>query len=156
MRKISKYKYDIYLFAVEAICMVLELCASRTLSPYFGDSNIIWTSIIGVILFSASIGNAVGGKLADQDDIKVLLCKITFLAAALVLYIPVLSPVALGILSSITNNIKVGAILGTVLLFLPSSLAFGTIPPTITKAKLKDLGTAGKTAGSIHEYSGRF
>ena len=43
MQKITKYRYDIYLFVIEAICMVMELCASRVLSPFFGDSNIIWT-----------------------------------------------------------------------------------------------------------------
>lgn len=28
MQKITKYRYDIYLFVIEAICMVMELCAS--------------------------------------------------------------------------------------------------------------------------------
>ena len=153
MQKIIKYKYDIYLFVIEAICMILELCASRTLSPFFGDSNIIWTSIIGIILLSASIGNTLGGRLADNDDTEKDLYKITLLAAVLILYIPILSAIILNILSSTISSIKVGAILGTILLFLPSSLAFGTIPPIITKIKLKDLDTAGKTAGSIHAVS---
>lgn len=153
MQKIKMHKYDIYLFIIEAICMILELCASRTLSPFFGDSNIIWTSIIGIILLSASIGNALGGMLADRDDAEKDLCKITLLAALLILYIPILSELILSIIASLISSIKVGAIIGTIVLFLPSSLLFGTIPPIITKVKLKDLDTAGKTAGSIHAVS---
>ena len=153
MQKITKYRYDIYLFVIEAICMVMELCASRVLSPFFGDSNIIWTSIIGIILLSSSIGNTIGGRLADKDDVQKDLCKISLWAAVLILYIPVLSEIILGLLASVISNIKIGAIIGTVLLFLPSSIAFGMIPPIITKIKLKDLDTAGKTSGTIHAVS---
>lgn len=153
MQKITKYRYDIYLFVIEAICMVMELCASRVLSPFFGDSNVIWTSIIGIILLSSSIGNTIGGRLADKDDVQKDLCKISLWAAVLILYIPVLSEIILGLLASVISNIKIGAIIGTVLLFLPSSIAFGMIPPIITKIKLKDLKTAGKTSGSIHAVS---
>jgi spermidine synthase len=39
------------------------------------------------------------------------------------------------------------------LLFLPSSLVFGTVPPIITKLKLKDMSTVGKTSGIIHSMS---
>lgn len=153
MQKITKYRYDIYLFVIEAICMIMELCASRILSPFFGDSNVIWTSIIGIILLSSSIGNTIGGRLADKDDVQKDLCKISLWAAVLILYIPVLSEIILGLLASVISNIKIGAIIGTVLLFLPSSIAFGMIPPIITKIKLKDLKTAGKTSGSIHAVS---
>lgn len=149
MKKLLKYKYEIFLFTIEAVCMVMELCASRTLSPYFGDSNVIWTSVIGIILLSGSIGNAVGGRLADRGNEKDDICRITLWAAVLILYIPVLSDVILGLLASVVSNIKIGAITGTILLFLPSSIAFGMIPPIITKVKLQDLKSAGKTSGSI-------
>ena len=52
-----KYRYEIVIFIVNAVGMILELVASRVLSPYFGSSNIVWTSVIGIILLSSSIGN---------------------------------------------------------------------------------------------------
>ncbi len=58
----KKYRFEIIIFVVDAICMILELIASRLLSPYFGNSNVIWTSIIGIILLSSSIGNYLGRK----------------------------------------------------------------------------------------------
>lgn len=48
----KKYRIEIILFVVEAVCMILELVASRILSPYFGSSNLVWTSVIGIILAS--------------------------------------------------------------------------------------------------------
>ncbi len=62
----KKYRYEIIIFTIDAICMILELIASRLLSPYFGNSNIVWTSIIGIILLSSSIGNYIGRKNSRQ------------------------------------------------------------------------------------------
>ena len=56
----KKYKLEIVLFVINAIYMILELIASRLLSPYFGSSNLVWTSIIGIILLSNSIGDYIG------------------------------------------------------------------------------------------------
>ena len=66
----KKYKLEIVLFVINAIYMILELIASRLLSPYFGSSNLVWTSIIGIILLSNSIGNYIGGKIADKNCSK--------------------------------------------------------------------------------------
>ena len=70
MKKINilNYRYEIIIFVVDAICMILELIASRLLSPYFGSSNIVWTSVIGIILLSSSLGNYIGGKIADREN----------------------------------------------------------------------------------------
>ena len=56
----KKYRLEIIVFIINAIYMILELIASRILSPYFGNSNLVWTSVIGIILLSTSIGNYLG------------------------------------------------------------------------------------------------
>ena len=65
----KKYRFEIILFVVNAVYMILELVASRVLSPYFGNTNLVWTSVIGIILLSSSIGNYIGGILADKKKI---------------------------------------------------------------------------------------
>ena len=62
----KKYKFEIIIFIVNAVYMILELIASRILSPYFGSSSIVWTSVIGIIMLSSSIGNYIGGIIADN------------------------------------------------------------------------------------------
>lgn len=63
----KEYKLEIVVFLAGAIGMGLELVAARVLSPYVGSSNVVWTSIIGIILASMSLGYWLGGKKADQD-----------------------------------------------------------------------------------------
>ena len=77
--KIKNQKYKVFILIVEAICMRLELCASRVLSPYFGNSNIVWTSVIGIILLSSSIGNYIGGKIADKKSLRMQNADLSFL-----------------------------------------------------------------------------
>lgn len=152
-RKLKRNRYLAFIFLVEAICMAMELCASRTLSPYFGDSNIVWTSIIGVILAGASIGNTIGGRLADRMDPVRALRRTVTAASACILYIPVFSDIILSLLSSAIPGVKAGAVLGTVALFLPSSLLFGTVPPLVTKLELERMDHAGRVSGRIHALS---
>ena len=45
----KKYKLETIVFLGGAIGMGLELIAARVLSPYVGSSNVVWTSIIGII-----------------------------------------------------------------------------------------------------------
>ena len=63
----KKYKLETIVFLGGAIGMGLELIAARVLSPYVGSSNVVWTSIIGIILVSMSFGYWIGGKKADKD-----------------------------------------------------------------------------------------
>ncbi len=46
--------------------MVLELVAGRIIAPYVGVSLYTWTSVIGVVLAGMSLGNYLGGRLADR------------------------------------------------------------------------------------------
>lgn len=51
---------------------------------------------------------------------------------------------------NLIDNIKIGAICSTILLFLLPSVFLGLIPPIILKLKLEDLENAGKTSGRIN------
>ena len=53
-------------FVSNACIMTLELVASRLIAPRLGVSLYTWTSVIGVILAGISLGNYVGGRLADR------------------------------------------------------------------------------------------
>src|SRR5690349_9277544 len=60
-------------FVCGAVVMIYEIIGSRILAPYIGTSTYVWTSLIGVILGSLSLGYWVGGKLADRrPDIRIL------------------------------------------------------------------------------------
>ncbi len=46
--------------------MILEMAGNRVLAPWFGNSLYTWTGLIGVVLVSISVGNGIGGYLADR------------------------------------------------------------------------------------------
>ena len=145
----KKYKFEFIVLAVNIIYMILELIASRLLSPYFGNSTIVWTSVIGIILLSSSVGNYIGGIIADKQKLKEAIKLILLLSGIFVFIIPIIQTDLLNFISLAVNNIKVGAILSTIFLFFVPSMLIGFISPIITKIKLENLENAGKIAGTI-------
>lgn len=145
----KKYRYEIIIFTVDAICMILELIASRVISPYFGNSNIVWTSVIGIILLSSSIGNYLGGLIADKKEVSKSLKIILMLTALSIFIIPILQKNVLNFISQSISDIKIGAVLAAVILFFIPSLLMGILTPIIVKLKLDSMETAGKVTGRI-------
>lgn len=146
----KKYKLEIVLFVINGIYMILELIASRLLSPYFGSSNLVWTSIIGIILLSNSIGNYIGGKIADKNCSKDNLKLILKISGIMVLIIPFIQDSILYMTATTINSIKIGAIISSILLFFVPSMFFGFFSPIIIKLKMNDLENVGSTSGKIY------
>jgi predicted membrane-bound spermidine synthase len=63
---ISPWSASLIVFLSSGAIMVLELVAGRLMAPVLGVSLYTWTSIIGVILAGISLGNYIGGMLADR------------------------------------------------------------------------------------------
>ena len=67
---------------VSSVCvMVLELTASRLIAKHVGSSLYTWTSVIGVVLAGITIGNFVGGWMADRMDREKILGRLFLLAS---------------------------------------------------------------------------
>ena len=56
----------VVVFVASACTLVLEIAAGRLLAPYIGASLYTWTSVIGVVLAGISLGNYLGGVVADR------------------------------------------------------------------------------------------
>ena len=68
-------------FLCGAALMIIELTGSRILAPFLGTSLVVWTSLIGIILASLSLGAWWGGILADRRPSARVLGRIVLFAA---------------------------------------------------------------------------
>lgn len=129
--------------------MILELIASRLLSPYFWNSNIVRTSVIWIILLSSSLWSYLWGVVADKKYKERSLKLILIMTSLVVFIIPFIQWFVLSSISNSIPSIKLWAILSTILLFFIPSFCMGTVNPIILKLKLENIHTAWKTAGTI-------
>ena len=131
----KKYRFEIIIFIVDAIVMILELIASRLLSPYFWNSNIVRTSVIWIILLSSSLWSYLGWQIADKKNKERSLKIILIITSLIIFIIPFIQWFILSNISKDISNIKLWAILSTVLLFFIPSFCMGTVNPLILKLK---------------------
>lgn len=151
----KKYQLEITVFLSGALTMVLELIASRILSPYVGSSNLIWTTIIGIMLTSMSIGYWLGGKKADQNkenDINIL-ANYLLIAAIATSLIPILETVFVSTLAQAVNQLIIVAIISATVVFGIPSFLLAAVSPIAVKLKNNAPDNVGATSGKISSLS---
>lgn len=148
-KKVMNLKYEILIFFVEMVCMILELVASRIISPYFGSSNIVWTSVIGIILLSGSLGNYFGGIITDKDKQNKISKILLIWSGILVFLIPLFQEQVIYKVLSITQNNSIGAILTVFILFFIPYFFLGFFTPIVIKQKVEKNEEIGRNTGKI-------
>lgn len=140
-------------FLSGAVVMVLELTGSRVLAPYIGTSIFVWTSLIGTILASLSLGYWWGGRKADNSATEKKLSGILFLSSLLVLLTALVAEPLLMSFASVFSDIRISALVFTILLFAPASILLGMVSPYAVKLKMNTLKTSGRTVGNLYALS---
>lgn len=148
------YYLSMLVFTSGAVTLGVELSASRLLEPAFGNNQVVWAALIGLILLYLAVGAWVGGKLADRFPHRRGL-DLTATAGALgVGLIPMVSPLilrwaALG-LESFQTGPLLGALISVLLLFSLPIILLGTVSPWAIKLTIGDGRQAGQTAGRLY------
>lgn len=147
----KKYRYELIVFICGAMSMALELVAARIFSPYVGSSNLVWTTIIGMILIFMSLGYYIGGKVADKkQDINILKNLIRF-STIYIAAIPIFEVSLLKPFAGIGFPLVVTAVIMSVALFGIPSFTFALVSPF--SVKLKQIEAENKD--KIGEISGK-
>jgi len=148
-----KYTIETVVFIGGAVIMILELVGSRILAPYIGTSIYVWTSLIGVVLGSLSIGYWWGGRLADKKQSYVTLAAILFIAAIFIGVVAFFNSFLLSYLLPTSLDIRSKALIATLILFGPPSVFLGAILPYAVRLKMKSVATSGRTVGKLYAFS---
>ena len=152
-KNISFYRIAAAVFLAEIVYMALELLAARMMSPFFGNTNAVWTAVIGIILASSALGNWLGGKVADGNNPVFAFSGLLLASGAATALIPPLSQASLQMISAISPDVRIGAVIATTLLFFLPSLLLGTIIPIAVGLVVDDVETVGRKSGSIYAVS---
>ncbi len=135
----------------------VELAASRLLDPWFGNSILVWATLIGLILAYLSLGYWLGGRLADRRPDPALLFTLTAGAAAAVGLIPLVSgPVlrlAAGAFVSYDAAILAGSFAATLALFSLPVILLGMVSPFAIRLLVAGAEDAGRVAGRVFALS---
>lgn len=158
MRSVRRYIPHLVVFVSSMGVMIIELVASRLVSKYFGSSLYTWTGIIGVVLGGISLGNYIGGRLADRfrpRNIVVLLLLIASALTFLILLLDVLLYRIMnrGTFSAVSGVMVFRSLVIMIFLFFLPSTSLGTISPVMAKYALEDSFRVGNTVGSIYAVS---
>jgi spermidine synthase len=146
-------KLELVLFLSGAVVMILELVGSRIVAPYLGTSIYVWTSLIGIILGSLSLGYYWGGCLADKKPNETVLSLILLLAAALIGVISIIKDPLLSTIQGFVHDIRLAAVTAAIALFAPASIALGTISPYAVRLKMQTIASSGTTVGRLYAIS---
>ncbi len=143
-----------FIVFVASFCtLVLELVAGRILAPFIGVSLYTWTSIIGVCLAGISLGNYLGGVVADRLGSRRTLGLILLGGGLFSLLVLPLATADLTTIFPRSYPLMLRIVLLTSLLFLPPTLVLGMVSPVVIKLTLTDLKRTGNVVGKIYAWS---
>ena len=160
-------KRKIFLYITEFLSgialMGVETAANRLLAPYFSSSQVVWTLIIGTILIAMSIGNYVGGRLADKKNDVTLLYILMLCAGTYICLIPFVGRFVIAGITALfalfinSGLIIISSLVVCLILFVPPLLILGMVTPSLIKftmgqkasGKIVGLLEALNTIGSI-------
>ncbi len=144
-------------FAGGLVSLATELAASSLLRPHFGTANLVWATIIGLILLYLTLGYFLGGRWADRSPHPATLYQIVAWAAFLVGIVPFAAQPVLSLASVGFANFNAamlgGSFLGVLILFSVPVTLMGCISPFVIRLTVEDVESAGQTAGRIYAIS---
>lgn len=141
-------------FVANCVVMMIEVAAARILSLRAGNSLYTWTSVIGIVLGGITLGNLVGGRLADRFDCRKLIAFLFLLGAVTSFAVPLLDHAfeewdswdKLEKLQSWPLRIA----LHVTVVFLIPSTCMGLVGPLVAKLALVERSGTGRTVGNVY------
>lgn len=145
----AAHRFPRYAFLAGFALFTVEILAGRVAATHLGTSVFTWTAVIGVVLIGLSVGNVLGGRLADTRPGVPLLGGLFVVASAAVasgLWTP-------NLMAAVADGggpwiLRVA--LAVAAAFLLPALALGALSPVIARSALRDPGHDGRIVGRIY------
>jgi predicted membrane-bound spermidine synthase len=152
----KKYIY-FTVFVAGMTTLAAELTASRLIGNVFGTSNLVWASIIGLILIYLTAGYFLGGRLADRSPAPSSMYRVLAWGAFSLGVMPFVSTPILRSAAKAFEGLDVAVLLGSfaavLVLFIVPITLLGMISPFAIRLSIDSQESSGRTAGTIYGIS---
>jgi len=152
----KKYLY-FSVFISGLTSLALEMTASRLLGNTFGTSNLVWASIIGLILLYLAGGYFLGGYWADRSPNYKTFFLIFILSAISIAIVPVISRPVLKLAANAFDELQLGILFGSftavMILFVVPVVLLGAASPFAIRLAAEESKNLGRISGRIYAVS---
>jgi predicted membrane-bound spermidine synthase len=147
-KKIIKICFFLVVFMLGAGTLVLEIIGARIISPFFGSTIFVWSSLIITTLGGLSIGYLIGGFLSKKEENEQ---RLFFFFPLILGFLFTLIPLAVVPVSNFSEELgmRFGPLLASLILFLPLFTLVGITTPLSVSIYSKEK-TAGSAAGTLY------
>lgn len=143
---------NLLVFVTSVCIMVLELTATRLIAKHVGSTLYTWTSVIGVVLAGITIGNYLGGWMADRFGAKQILRWLFLASSLLCFFVLLLDQIVSGQQRPDGWDQSTYILLIVTEMFLLPSIALGTISPAVASIALSTGQKTGITVGNVYAW----
>ncbi len=137
--------------------LAAEFGASRLLQMRFSSINLVWATIIGLILVYLAVGYSIGGRWADRSPHPRTMYTIMAWGGFTLGLIPfVAQPVLVAAAAAsdqLNLGIMAGAFIGTLALFSIPVTLLAMVSPFAIRISMVDAAKAGDVAGRLYSVS---
>ncbi len=138
--------YPLSVFITGGCVLIIEVLATRMLSPFFGNTIFTVSSVISVILAALSIGYFWGGKIADRYSSASIFYRIINVSGILVLLFHILKIALIEQISTVFS-LTYGPLISSLSFFFLPALFLGMLSPYAVK--LQDASIQGSGVGTV-------
>lgn len=141
-------------FVTGGCVLIVEIVATRILSPYYGNTIFTVSSVITIILAALSIGYYSGGRMADRYPSQEWFYRLILLSGLSLLIFQSIGSVALPIVAD-TLPITTGPLVSALALFFLPAVLMGMLSPYAIKLQtlITPQAGVGTVAGKIFFWS---
>jgi len=133
------------------LVMAIELISGRLLTPIYGGSIYVWSSVLGFTMISLFVGYFFGGKLVSNKLHHKYVVPFSILSCAWLLIMPLLSSKIL--ISLLSLGLILGSAVSVFVLIAVPLILLGAISPQIIQILSETKIEAGKAASNVFAIS---
>lgn len=146
------FGFNLLVFMSSVCVMTLELTASRLIGKHVGSSLYTWTSVIGVVLAGITIGNSLGGWLADRYERARTLAWMFLLSSIACASVLWLDQLVAGMPRPESMSWPAWVLTVVALMFLVPAVLLGTTSPLVASMALERSSRLGTTVGNVYAW----